>query len=1055
MTEIPLNHHNDFLKHLETVPPHESIHLLLKHLEGNFDSGLLNAKLIASFDKQLLANHAIIPLHFHQGVLYAGRHEVNEDILQRLQITLGCKLYLFHISLNLYEQFVVEFQQQSTSTVTVKEPLVTDIFQRLLVKAKTLRASDIHLEPQLTPSVMVRFRIDGLLHDIETLESTEFDFRMRLVCKIKVAANLDIAETRVPQDGRISEHINEEPVDLRVSTLPSLHGEKVVIRILPHKNPFEEMRDLGLTGEALLTYYNWVKKPQGMILITGQTGSGKTSTLYTTLSRILHTEKNIVTIEDPIEYKIARVTQVQVHPKVGLTFANGLRSILRQDPDIILLGEIRDHETAEIAYQSALTGHLVLSTLHTNDAPNAIIRLLDMNVEPYLIGSATLGVVAQRLLRKVCRHCAEPYTPGLDLIRTIGLDMQTEYLFYRENGCEQCFNTGYYGREGIFEVMPVDEELISMMQQKEQLPFIREHLQKQKLQTLFESAIGKLVQGLTTMEEIYRVVPPTQRVKRNTGSVFVMMLFLVSIFSVLVLSSVSMFEGSAHTLRVEKQSIQGAYSAYSALQIGRQALSDKIKTKAMYLLPKGQDNIDNPLLAIKELLPLFSKSNSVSLGGSNVSSHYQILTRVTHMEPKHASCRLVYHYQILASAILKNNPQVQITPSQQLTGHFQVEVGALPLSFFERYSGQGSISFSNVAGGEGPWYSPEFPAENLLTQHLSKRGYYLPNDISFAQTADPVYPNTPFQLPQTLWPKIGEPNVENNFKYAQQPVMLTAIQTNLAAPYPLQETEESLQQEMFNPNSADWAITLQGDLDRLVLTAESQSQQLELDQIISKTPVQNGYQDIHLKKTFIVINQVHHWVEISSQTWQITANPKRFIVTQKMVSSSQKHLTDHFSGLILVNGTINQLSASGNVTYNQPLTIFSATGIGLDSSITKNTSSPAASLGLAVPNGQIAFHPIKEPAFAIWDNKNIKKLTIEGALVAGQFIGQDRLSVLVKGSVAVLANVYPKELETQYDPAFYSLNHTPPFYPVLNQDTLALIVTQSPEKEQWQEVRSL
>lgn len=371
MNEVQFKNHEDVLSYLEAVGPEAALLAFLGQLEWDYQPSLLNSKLIGSFDADTLKEYKLLPLLHHQEILYFGAVQISEDFQSFLEKAFGCLVRLYPISTKLFDQFGSLLLEQTVSVLPESGSSVTEVFQRLLEQAQNLRASDIHMEPQYTASVLVRFRIDGLLHDVETLESSEFDYRTRLVSKIKVAANLDIAETRVPQDGRITEHINGEPVDLRVSTLPSMHGEKIVIRLLPHKNPFQEMRELGLEGHALLTYYNWVKKPQGMVLITGQTGSGKTSTLYTTLSQIVHTEKNVITIEDPIEYKLAGVTQVQVHPKVGLTFANGLRSILRQDPDIILVGEIRDQETAEIAYQAALTGHLVLSMSRmTRPAPS-------------------------------------------------------------------------------------------------------------------------------------------------------------------------------------------------------------------------------------------------------------------------------------------------------------------------------------------------------------------------------------------------------------------------------------------------------------------------------------------------------------------------------------------------------------------------------------------------------------------------------------------------------------------------------------------------------------
>src|SRR3990167_4126422 len=357
------------------------------------------------------------------------------------------------------------------------EGAIANDVRALMGEALNQRASDIHFEPN-TKGLIVRFRVDGILRDICRYFSTVQDLRKVVIARIKIIADLNIAEQRQPQDGRVTEILGGQRVDLRVSTLPTLHGEKCVIRLLPHENNYTNLLDLGMPKGRLSIYEEWLSRSQGMILITGPTGSGKTSTLYTSLAKLVDTTKNVVTVEDPVEYQLARVNQVQVNVKAGLTFASGLRSILRQDPDIVMIGEIRDLETAEIAVQAALTGHLVLSTLHTNDAPSTIARLMDMGVEPFLISSALIGVVAQRLVRKVC-SCHKEYKPSAEELELLHLTSSTNEMFAKAQGCEKCNNLGYSGREGVFEIMPVNEKLQQMIQERANLNDIKAELTRQ------------------------------------------------------------------------------------------------------------------------------------------------------------------------------------------------------------------------------------------------------------------------------------------------------------------------------------------------------------------------------------------------------------------------------------------------------------------------------------------------------------------------------------------------------------------------------------------------
>lgn len=405
---------------------------------------------------------------------------------------------------------VEEIPNRSVSA-TDENSIGNDV-RALMIDAAKGGASDIHFEPT-EKYLMVRFRVDGVLKDICKYRCTaQDDYRKIILARIKIIADLNIADTRVPQDGRVTETLDGKKVDLRVSTLPVLHGEKCVIRLLPHENSFLELTDLGMPESLIPSYEEWLRTSQGMVLITGPTGSGKTSTLYTSLAKTLDTTKNVVTVEDPVEFQLARVNQVQVNVKAGLTFAAGLRSILRQDPDIVMLGEIRDTETVEIAIQAALTGHLVLSTLHTNDAPSSINRLVDMGAQSYLISSALLGVVAQRLVRKVCKKCAEEYHPIEEELDTLGLSHDhKDKVFVRPKGCQSCNNTGYSGRDGLFEIMPVTEQMKIMIQEGAGVNDFRKLMKEMGVDSLLECGVQKILEKKTSVEEVLRVVPRESR----------------------------------------------------------------------------------------------------------------------------------------------------------------------------------------------------------------------------------------------------------------------------------------------------------------------------------------------------------------------------------------------------------------------------------------------------------------------------------------------------------------------------------------------------------------
>jgi general secretion pathway protein E len=370
-----------------------------------------------------------------------------------------------------------------------------------ITRAVEGRASDIHIEPY-EREMKIRYRIDGILYDIETAPKR---FQAAIISRIKIMAKLNIAERRLPQDGRIRLRVNEREIDLRVSTVPVMHGESVVMRILDREHIVIDLTQLGFLSDTLSTFHQLINRPHGIILVTGPTGSGKTTTLYGALDKINSPDKKIITVEDPVEYQIQGINQIQVKPQIGLHFNNTLRHIVRQDPDVIMIGEIRDLEAADIAIQAALTGHLVFSTLHTNDAPSAITRLLDIGVENFLLSSTIRGILAQRLVRVICPACKEVDAQAMNTeeFRTMGIDDQA--VLYRGRGCEQCSQTGYHGRTGIFELLLVTDEVRKMIVRKVDANQIRSVAIEQGMRTLLEDGIQKVTAGRTTLGEVLRV----------------------------------------------------------------------------------------------------------------------------------------------------------------------------------------------------------------------------------------------------------------------------------------------------------------------------------------------------------------------------------------------------------------------------------------------------------------------------------------------------------------------------------------------------------------------
>ena len=364
-------------------------------------------------------------------------------------------------------------------------------------------ASDIHIEPYQN-SLKIRQRLDGILHD---MLSPPKHVQSALISRVKIMAKINIAEKRLPQDGRIELKIANKEIDIRVSTLPTAFGERVVLRLLRKSTVMISLTDLGMPQDRFIPFERQIKAPNGIVLVTGPTGSGKTTTLYAALSSINNTDINIITIEDPIEYRISGIGQVQVNPKIDLTFASGLRSIVRQDPDVILVGEIRDTETAEIAIQSALTGHLVFSTLHTNDSAGAITRLRDMGIEQFLIASSVNAILAQRLVRIICPHCKEEYTPTPEMLKRIGFaeDECHDRKAYRGKGCAKCYQTGYKGRCGIFELLLMTQDMKALVLQTSDANQIKRRAIENGMISLQKDGAMKVMQGITTIEEVYRV----------------------------------------------------------------------------------------------------------------------------------------------------------------------------------------------------------------------------------------------------------------------------------------------------------------------------------------------------------------------------------------------------------------------------------------------------------------------------------------------------------------------------------------------------------------------
>jgi general secretion pathway protein E len=485
---------------------------------------------LAGISSRFIQENRVIPLEYKNNVLKVAMANTGDrDTIDALKVALSADVITCKAESDTIDGYLKTFYEQESQNINriiedmgekgveflrdeeeedvghlkdlASEAPIIKLVNMLITRAIESRASDIHIEP-FEDELKVRYRIDGILHDVESIPKK---LQAAIISRIKIMAKLNIAEKRLPQDGRIKLKVGAHEVDLRVSTIPILYGESIVMRILRKEGIVIDLQQLGFDEVTLSTFNELIKKPNGIVLVTGPTGSGKTTTLYGALDKINLPGSKIITVEDPIEYHLKGVNQIQVKPQIGLNFANTLRHIVRQDPDIIMIGEIRDLETAEIAIQSALTGHLVFSTLHTNDAPSAITRLLDMGVEHFLLSSTVRGILAQRLVRVICPSCKErdDSPAAREELKFLGLPEDTP--LYRGRGCEVCSNTGFYGRTGLYELLVIDEEIRRMVLRDVDALQIREVAKKQGMLTLLDYGIKRIRDGLTTLSEVLRV----------------------------------------------------------------------------------------------------------------------------------------------------------------------------------------------------------------------------------------------------------------------------------------------------------------------------------------------------------------------------------------------------------------------------------------------------------------------------------------------------------------------------------------------------------------------
>jgi general secretion pathway protein E len=494
---------------------------------SEIDGESVEPSIIGTFSEPFLRQNRCFPLRCENGfVTVATSDPLNTEILNEIGVILGSGVKVVVVLEEELGRAIEKFYGSRENTaekmlqdmegvesaaeageeseelldLANKAPIIR-LVNLILFQAVKERASDIHIQPY-EKELRVRYRVDGILHDVLTPPKR---YQAAIISRIKVMAKLNIAERRLPQDGRATIKVDDRQIDIRISIIPTAFGERVVMRLLDKENLFFGLEELGLSSDKLAAVNRLIHSSHGIILVTGPTGSGKTTTLYAALSKINSPDRNIITVEDPIEYQLPGISQIQVKPKIGLTFASGLRHIVRQDPDIIMVGEIRDVETAEIAIHASLTGHLVFSTLHTNDASGAVTRLLDMGIEPYLISSSVIAVVAQRLVRLICEKCREPYNPDEEALAEIGLKKEDVGTLSRGKGCQNCLNTGYSGRTGIYEAVVINEELRKLILDRADSNTIRKKAFESGMESLRSDGAAKVLKGITTIEEVLRV----------------------------------------------------------------------------------------------------------------------------------------------------------------------------------------------------------------------------------------------------------------------------------------------------------------------------------------------------------------------------------------------------------------------------------------------------------------------------------------------------------------------------------------------------------------------
>ena len=484
---------------------------------------------LEGISSRFIREYMVIPLELKNNTLrVVMANPEDRDTLDALKVATSADVLVYTADPKLMDEYISRFYGQESQNINrimedigeksldfireeeedighlkdlAAEAPIIKLVNLFITRAVEGRASDIHIEP-FEDELKVRYRIDGVLHDVESAPKR---LQAAIVSRIKIMAKLNIAERRLPQDGRIRLKVGEGEIDLRVSTIPVLYGESVVMRILRKEGIVIDLKLLGFPPKTLSDFNQLITKPNGILLVTGPTGSGKTTTLYGALDKINSPDKKIITVEDPVEYQLKGVNQIQVKPQIGLNFANTLRHIVRQDPDIIMIGEVRDLETAEIAIQSALTGHLVFSTLHTNDAPSAITRLIDMGVENFLLSSTVRGILAQRLVRVICPECKEGDSSMADREALSALGIGSDVPLYLGKGCEKCAFTGFYGRTGIYELLIVNDEMRKLILKGADANLLREAAIRLGMKTLLQSGTEKIRAGITTLNEVLRV----------------------------------------------------------------------------------------------------------------------------------------------------------------------------------------------------------------------------------------------------------------------------------------------------------------------------------------------------------------------------------------------------------------------------------------------------------------------------------------------------------------------------------------------------------------------